>query len=139
MTTNRLCAISMLLFAAAMIFYVIPTQTEVVDYGWVKPDSLPKIACYSIAVIAFLQLFFDRSKVEFDLQELLKSLFFLSLGLLSLYAMSHFGFIVVAPVLALLIMLIVGEKRPLWLFSGVVLVPSCIWLIIVALLERQLP
>lgn len=139
MTTNRLCAFSMFLFSLAMILYVIPNQTEAVSYGWVKPDSLPNIACYSIAACALFQFLFDQSKVEFDAEELLKSLFFLTLGLGSLYAMGRFGFMVVSPVLALLIMLMVGEKRPLWLFSGVVLVPACIWLIIVTLLERQLP
>jgi len=53
--------------------------------------------------------------------------------------MSRFGFVIVSPVLALAIMLLFGERRPIWLALGCVGMPAIIWLLVVQILERPLP
>jgi putative tricarboxylic transport membrane protein len=53
--------------------------------------------------------------------------------------MSRFGFVYVAPGLALVVMLFIGERRPVWLLSGIIAAPALIWLIVEQLLERPLP
>lgn len=55
------------------------------------------------------------------------------------YAMSQYGYIYVAPLFALLIMLKVGERRPLWLFIGVIVMPALIWVLVTLVLDRGLP
>ena len=56
-----------------------------------------------------------------------------------LFAMSRFGFAIVSPFLALAIMLIFGERRPIWLALGGLGMPAVIWLLVVQILERPLP
>ena len=48
------------------------------------------------------------------------------------------GFLIAAPVLVLVLMLVIGERRPLWLFAGIVLVPLGIWSSIELLLKGSL-
>ena len=64
---------------------------------------------------------------------------YLTVMALGLFAMSHFGFVIVAPFLALAIMLLFGERRPFWLALGCVGMPAIIWLLVVQILERSLP
>ena len=56
-----------------------------------------------------------------------------------LYMMRLLGFRIAAPLLVMVLMLMVGERRPLWLFTGVVMVPLGIWSSIELLLKRPLP
>jgi putative tricarboxylic transport membrane protein len=57
----------------------------------------------------------------------------------AVYLMQRFGFFYIAPVLALAVMLFIGERRPWWLLTGVIAAPALIWLIVEKLLERPLP
>ncbi len=58
---------------------------------------------------------------------------------LALFAISRFGFVVASAFLALAIMLIFGERRPVWLALGSVGMPAAIWFLVVQVLERPLP
>ena len=55
-----------------------------------------------------------------------------------LFVMSFFGFVIVAPLLALAIMLLFGERRPLWLALGSLAMPAVIWFLVVQVLGRAL-
>ncbi len=57
----------------------------------------------------------------------------------AIYAMSWFGFVYVAPFFALIIMLMIGERRPLWLALGVVGMPALIWFFVTYILDWVLP
>ena len=59
--------------------------------------------------------------------------------MIGLVVMSWFGFVYVAPVLALIIMLMIGERRPFWLIAGVAAMPAAIWVLVAVVLERALP
>jgi len=50
-----------------------------------------------------------------------------------------FGFVYVGPALALAIMLMIGERRPIWLVAGFVAMPALIWFLVVQVLGRALP
>ena len=58
---------------------------------------------------------------------------------IALYSISQFGFIYVAPVLALVLMLMIGERRWYWLGLGCLGMPAVIWLLVVQILDRSLP
>ena len=52
--------------------------------------------------------------------------------------MSQFGFMLVAPALALALMWLSGERRWRWYAIGAGLVPAAIWVFVVQILGRQL-
>jgi putative tricarboxylic transport membrane protein len=52
--------------------------------------------------------------------------------------MSVIGFMLVSPVLALVLMRIGGERRPLWLVVGALVMPALIWFCVAFLLSRVL-
>jgi len=49
------------------------------------------------------------------------------------------GFLIAAPLLVMVLMLMIGERRPIWLITGIVLIPLAMWSSIELLLKRPLP
>ena len=52
--------------------------------------------------------------------------------------MSVFGFMLISPILALVLMCIGGERRPAWLAVGALVMPALIWFCVAFLLGRVL-
>ncbi len=136
---DRLTGFFFLVFGVLLIWIVIPWQIEPVDYGWLRPRTLP----YGLAVILalcglWLILRPDTSGAAATTPWARAALFggILCVGL---FLISGFGFEWVAPWMALAIMWCSGERRPFWLLTGVVVVPLVIWLLVVGLLGRPLP
>lgn len=136
---NRLSGLVVFLLGLAIFFILIPIETETVDYGWLRPATLPSIAAVVISFGGLFHLALPNGKVDLKLRTTLKALFFLSAAIASLWGMSRFGFIVTAPLMMLGIMLAIGERRLLWLFVGSALLPAFIWFCIEFLLKRPLP
>ncbi|PIE72890.1 MAG: hypothetical protein CSA20_05315 [Deltaproteobacteria bacterium] len=136
---NRLSGLVVFLLGLAIIFILIPVATETVDYGWLRPATLPTIAAIVISVAGLLHLLFPQGWIELNFPAVLRSALFLMIALAGLWGMSRFGFTIAAPLMMLLIMLIIGERRWPWLMTGVVLLPAFIWLCIDVLLKRPLP
>ncbi len=136
---NRLSGLVVFLLGLAIIFILIPVATETVDYGWLRPATLPTIAAIVISVAGLLHLLFPQGRIELNFPDVLRAALFLMIALAGLWGMSRFGFTIAAPLMLLLIMLIIGERRWPWLMTGVVLLPAFIWLCIDVLLKRPLP
>jgi len=64
---------------------------------------------------------------------------FFVISLAGLFLMYHLGFLIAAPLLIMFLMLLIGERRPLWLFAGIVLIPLAMWSSVELLLKRPLP
>ena len=62
---------------------------------------------------------------------------FVSAAFIAVFGFHKFGFIYTAPIFALSIMFLLGEKRILWLLLGVFLVPFLIWLTVQELLGHS--
>ena len=71
-------------------------------------------------------------------RQLLRRLGIVLLLVVALAAMSQFGFMLVAPALALALMWLSGERRWRWYAIGAGLVPAAIWVFVVQILGRQL-
>ena len=71
-------------------------------------------------------------------RQLLRGIGIVLLQALALAAMSQFGFMLVAPALALALMWLSGERRWRWYAIGAGLVPAAIWVFVVQILGRQL-
>lgn len=135
---NRLSGL-FVLFLGLTLLALIPQQTESVDYGWLRPWTLPAISAIIIAVAGALHCAIPKGTAAFKLNEGVRALLFLVLALVGLWGMKVFGFLVTAPALMLAIMLAIGERRWLWILSGTILLPAFIWFCIDFLLKRPLP
>lgn len=139
MLLNRLSGIAFVVLGFLLFLVIIPMQTEVVDYGWMRPQTIPNACAWGLIILGLVQAIFPTGTISPNLRETLRVSMFAILTVCALWAMDEFGYLVTAPAFAALIMLIVGERRPGWLAVGILVVPVAIWLTVVPLLERTLP
>lgn len=139
MTLNRLSGVVVTVFGILLLFWIIPRHTEPVDYGWLRPATLPNITAVIVIISGIIHVLFPSGTAEFDVQFALRAGLFFTISLAGLFVMHHLGFLITAPILATVLMLMVGERRPFWLFIGVVMIPLGIWSSVGLLLKRPLP
>lgn len=139
MTLNRLSGLVAAGAGALMIFWMIPAQTEPADFGWLKPDTLPRITALILIGAGLVHFIFPKGTAELAPGAAARTALFLGVSVLAVAFMGAAGFIFAAPVLMLALMLMVGERRWYWLVTGVVLLPSAIWFCVDFLLNRPLP
>ena len=139
MSFNRLSGVFFVGLGLLLYFVVIPEQTETVDYGWMRPQSIPNACAILLIILGIAQAAFPTGSVFIHRREILRASLFAAITVAALWAMSMFGFLMTVPIFAAVLMLIVGERRPGWLAAGVVVLPVAIWLTVVPLLERTLP
>lgn len=137
--TNRLLGLFFAVFGLLLLLVVIPYQTEIVDSGRMKPQTLPNAMAVVIALAGVFLALRPRGAVDYDRRNAGRAALYLGLVTAGVYLISLFGFEIVAPLLALTLMLFIGERRPLWLLFGVAGVPFVIWLTVPVLLNRPLP
>ena len=139
MTLNRISGIVVALFGIILLFWLIPRHTEAVDFGWLKPATLPNVTAVVVILASLVHVIFPTGKAELDVRLAIRAGLFLVISLAGLYLMHHVGFLIAAPLLVMILMLLIGERRPLWLSAGIVLVPLGIWISIELVLKRPLP
>lgn len=133
--------VGLFFIGVAALFYgaVIPWQIETVDYGWLKPRTLPRILAVIIAIAGLGLVLRPTGDARPTSIPWLKSGLFAVCLIGALILIAQFGFVYVSPLMALVIMVLSGERRPLWLGLGVVVLPFVIWFCVVVLLGRPLP
>jgi putative tricarboxylic transport membrane protein len=136
---NRLSGLAVSLFGLTMLVVIIPDQIELVDYGWVRPKTVPDAMAVALILLGLAQAVTATGTISWRTGPALRALGFLAITTVAIWAMDRFGFIVVAPVMMLVLMLLIGERRPLWLGLGVLAVPAAIWWTVIWLLDRTLP
>lgn len=139
MTLNRFSGLFSAVAGCLLLFWVIPHHTEIADYGWLKPATLPNITAIIIIVSGIIHFLAPKGDAKLDLKVSGRALLFLCIGFAGIGLMHLAGFIVTAPILVLVLMLMVGEKRWGWLVSGVIVLPAAIWFCVDFLLKRPLP
>ncbi len=139
MTLNRMSGFVVLIMGLVLFFWIIPYQTEIMESGWLKPTTLPRITSVIMIISGAVHFIFPTGKADFDLRFTLRVGLFFVISVIGLYLMGKFGFVLVAPTLILIIMLIIGERRPVWLISGIILLPLTIWYCVDFLLDKPLP
>jgi putative tricarboxylic transport membrane protein len=139
-TTDRATGAFFLAFGALLYFVVIPAQ---IDGGsgssWVLPATIPNAVSMIIAVCGFLLILKPTNQRGHNTQDLIFAVIYLVLLAFGLFVMSYVGFLYTAPFIALIIMLLIGERRPAWLAIGVIGLPVIIWVLVAQILERPLP
>lgn len=139
MTLNRISGFVVLAIGLILLFWIIPLHTETVEEAWLRPSTLPDITAVVAIIASIFQIVFASGTVQFEARPALRAGLFFALSVLGLVLMHFLGFLVGAPVLVAVLMLLVGERRPLWLVAGIVLVPLAMWCSVVLLLGRPLP
>jgi putative tricarboxylic transport membrane protein len=139
MTLNRISGLVVAVFGAILLFWIIPRHTETVDDAWLRPATLPIITIVIVIVSSIVHLIFPSGKAEFDVALALRAGLFFVISLIGLCLMYFVGFLIAAPLLVMVLMLSIGERRPLWLIAGIVLIPLAMWSSIELLLNRPLP
>lgn len=128
-----------LLFGLAMYFMVIPAFVEVTDEGNIAPSTMPNWLSIIIALSGAALIVKPTQHQAHDLRTFLITGAYVVVLVIGIFAMSYLGFVYVGPILALAIMLMIGERRPFWLFAGTVIMPAIIWFFVQHVLHRVLP
>lgn len=139
MTLNRISGLVVLIVGILLFYWIIPYQTETMESGWVKPTTLPRITAIIMIIAGLIHFIFPKGKVDFKVKFSLRVGLFFVISAIGLYLMDRFGFVLIAPALILVIMILIGERRPVWLISGIILLPSIIWCCVDLLLDKPLP
>jgi len=139
MTLNRISGLVFAVLGVILLFWIIPRHTETVDYAWLRPATLPIITAVIVIISSIVHIIFPSGKAQFDVPLALRAGLYFVISLLGLCLMYFVGFLIAAPLLVMALMLLVGERRPLWLIAGIVLIPLAMWSSIVLLLNRPLP
>ncbi len=136
---DRISGTFFLLLGLTMYLYVNPNYIETVDGGNISPSTFPNILAIVLAVCGALLLYKPTAQQTPDIRSIAITTLYVLLLCIGLYAMSKVGFEYVAPILALVIMLAIGERRSLWLAIGVIGIPVLIWFLVTIALGRALP
>lgn len=139
MSADRASGAVFVLFGLVMYFIVNPGFIEDVDTGNIRPETVPNWLALIIAGCGALLVLRPTDHHGPDLRRSLRAALFLTVLCGGVWVMSHVGFVYAAPPLALAVMLLIGERRPLWLLLGVLGMPTLIWLLVEVLLDRPLP
>jgi len=139
MTLNRISGLVVAVLGLILLFWIIPRHTETVDYAWLRPATLPIITAIIVIISSLVHLIFPSGKAEFDVPLALRAGLFFTISLIGLFLMHLVGFLIAAPLLVMVLMLLIGERRPFWLIAGIVLIPLAMWSSIELLLNRPLP
>ncbi|MBO9443849.1 tripartite tricarboxylate transporter TctB family protein [Phaeobacter italicus] len=140
MTLQRVSGVFFVIFAATMIWGVIPAQTEnVYPDGSIPPEVLPSVYAAVIGLFGGALACQRGEAYALDLRHASKTAGVYFIALTGVLAMKYFGFLLAAPALALTLLWLVEERRPLWLAIGGLAGPLLIWTIFEVLLGRLLP
>lgn len=139
MTLNRIAGLALAGFGLLLLVWFVPGQTEIVDYGWVRPQTLPNVLAVALIGLGLLQAVVDRGDAALDPRLALQAAAYLGFVALAVWLMGRYGFVWVAPAMVAAVMLALGERRPLWLAVGALALPGLVWLVVVVLLDRTLP
>ncbi len=139
MSADRASGTFFFLFGLVMFFLINPSFIEDVDTGNIRPETVPNWLALIIAGCGALLVVRPTGHRATDASHTFRAGMFLALLCFGIWAMSHAGFVLVAPPLALAVMLLLGERRLGWLAFGVAGMPAIIWLLVEVLLGRPLP
>jgi len=138
-SADRLSGAFFLLFGLAMYFLIIPTYVEFTDEGNIAPSTMPNWISIIITLCGAALIVKPTGYETQSTRSFLITGAYVAVLVAGIYAMSLFGFVYIGPVLAATIMLLIGERRPLWLVAGVIVMPAIIWIFVIHILGRVLP
>lgn len=137
--TDRGTGAFFMVFGALLYFAIIPAQVDDGGESWVLPTTIPNAVSITMALCGALLMLRPTNQRGQNTTDLMFAIMYIVLLSVGLFVMSYVGFIYTVPFIALIIMFLIGERRPFWLGIGVIGLPVIIWVLVVQVLERSLP
>ena len=142
MTADRILGGAVALFGVFLLLWGIPENVRSVPGIFVYPNPalFPQIAAVLLVGLGVMQMAFTKTNA--DVPSFRKFALFMAVAgatLLAMVGIRAFGYLPVAIALMVLICLITGERRPLWLATVVIGLPVGTWLFFEQILSRPLP
>ena len=138
MSADRLSGAFFLLTGLALVFLVIPAFVDDVQDGNIAPATLPLMLSWVIAGSGALLMVKPSGFRAPPHRQLVRAGLVAGILAGAVGLMSVFGFMLISPILALVLMCIGGERRPAWLAVGALVMPALIWFCVAFLLGRVL-
>ncbi|MGX9416649.1 tripartite tricarboxylate transporter TctB family protein [Vibrio sp. WJH972] len=139
MSLERLQTGILILGMIFFYFVIMPGQVDHIENARIVPTTVPTIAIWIIIVTAVFQFISNKATINFNPTLCLRTIACVAYVITSISIMGHFGFEFGAPLLALGVMLLIGERRLHWLFLGAFVIPIGVWLLVEQVLNRYLP
>jgi putative tricarboxylic transport membrane protein len=139
MSLERLQTVVLILGMMLFYFFVMPGQVDHIEDARIVPTTVPTIAIWIIIIAAGFQLFTSKEAPKFNPILCFRAVLCTAFIIACIAIIKRFGFEFGAPILALGVMLGIGERRLHWLALGVVVIPIGVWLLVEQVLERILP
>lgn len=137
--TDRIAGLIVATLGLVLLFVIFPVAIEDIEGGSIQPDTLPNAIAGFLVVCGILLAIKPGEPAVGGSLEQMMVLLYLAVIAIGLFAISLSGFVIASPFLALAIMLLFGERRPIWLVLGCIGMPAAIWFLVVQILERPLP
>ena len=137
LSLNRLTGAACATAGLLLLLVIIPDHIEAIEDSGLQPATIPKAVAWVLLVVGSIHTLFPSGDTPFDRRETLRAALFLAIVSGSVTLMSFVGFVYVAPVMVLAIMLVMGERR--WFVLCAAVVPIGIWAMLKFWLERPLP
>lgn len=138
-SADRISGAFFLLLGLALYFVVIPAQVETPEGGNLAPQTVPNFISFVLIICSACLIVRPTDHETRGARSLVLGGAYAGVLALCIFVMSRFGFEMVAPFMSLAIMLMIGERRPLWLLGGAILMPLLIWFLVTYPLGRALP
>lgn len=136
---DRLSGLFFILLGTILYFYIIPSQVDVVDHSWMYPETLPNIISIALIILGAGLFYKPTQHVVDGKNSFAMGAMYFFLVVFGFFFIDAISFIIGAPIIALSLMLVMGERRIHWLLLGSVIMPCFIWAIVVYYFERALP
>lgn len=139
MMTERIIGALAIGLGAFLLLWLIPAQVST-SRGPVDPALFPKIAAWLILGLGVMQIFARRPTSEkVPLREVLRIVLVAVLITAAALAMHWIGFLPAAILMTAAVVVMMHDRRPLWLAVSILGVPLVTWALFVLLLGRPLP
>lgn len=140
MTVDRIGGGIAVLFGVFLLLYAIPANVRIIEGKMPYPALFPQIAAWMFIGLGLVQMVFVKTRAEFPSGiQFFAFLGAIFLTLIAVLFVETLGYLPVTVALMVAIVLLVQERRPLWIVVMIIGFPVGIWLLFEQVLQRQLP
>lgn len=137
---DRLLGFIMVAFAAWLLIFGIPANVNYTGTQFPKPHLFPQIGAWVIMFGGLGQIVVGNVGTKLPPRREMARFGLVALLVVGMvFLMISFGYLVGGMALIAVLMFVVFEKRPFWIFVAVVAVPAFTWVFFEKILERPLP
>ncbi len=140
MRTDRYLGIGVFAFGLILMLVLIPNNVTIRTGAALDPSLFPRISGWMFLVLgALLFAFPGDGKMAIPLANIVRMGTAVAAMALTALAMQYIGFFFAAIALMTVVVILVAEKRPLWVAVAIGFIPAFVWTLFEIVLERPLP